>query len=836
MPMIRIYWAASLFVTSWLSALGAATAGGAEAALRLDHTFRTGLVIESVGRAGRSTTFTDAIEEQLVSGHWSPPDARTVVMPPDGRERRWQPASADTNGWFKAATFRGGHAYFSFVSARPQIAILEASGHGMAYLNGEPHPGDPYRYGFVRVPVMLRVGTNDLLLMSARGDIRARLFEPTDSIYLETSDATLPDAVIHEALSSWAGVVLVNASNQWVSDLQIESILGGRGSRTLAPPMPPMSVRKVPVHLQTSAPRKAGEMPLQVRVARRGRSETSAATPVNLSIRVREAHQARKITFRSEIDGSVQYYALKPASSKMPGGERAALFLTLHGAGVEAIGQAEAYSPKSWGHIVAPTNRRPYGFDWEDWGRLDALEVLGLATAQLHPDPSRIYLTGHSMGGHGTWSLGATFPDRFAAIGPSAGWRSFWSYGGSDPYTNASPIERFLHRAAASSDTLGLSTNYLQQGIYILHGDADDNVPVREARAMRQHLAGFHRDVDWHEQKGAGHWWDNSDEPGAECVDWPPMFDFFSRHRLPESGSVRAVDFTTMNLAVSAWCHWVGIQAQIHSLQPSQVRVQFDPGQRRFRGTTINVASLALDVPRGSPHQTNILVELDGQPLHIHNLSGMSTRVWVERRADRWATCATPSLSEKGPQRAGPFREAFRHRVLFVFGTRGTPEENAWALAKARFDAETFWYRGNGSVDVVRDVDFDLKTFRDRGVILYGHRSMNAAWDSLMAASPVQVDRGQVRIGDRVLDRPDLAAVFLRPRLDSSMACVGVVAGSGPVGMRLTHRLPYFLSGAGFPDCLVVGPEMLREGTKGVVTAGFFNRDWSVGEEFAWHP
>ena len=33
------------------------------------------------------------------------------------------------------------------------------------------------------------------------------------------------------------------------------------------------------------------------------------------------------------------------------------------------------------------------------------------------------------MGGHGTWHIGATFPDLFAAIGPSAGWLSYWSYG-----------------------------------------------------------------------------------------------------------------------------------------------------------------------------------------------------------------------------------------------------------------------------------------------------------------------------------------------------------------------------------------------------------------------
>ena len=84
-------------------------------------------------------------------------------------------------------------------------------------------------------------------------------------------------------------------------------------------------------------------------------------------------------------------------------------------------GQARCYAPKSWGHVVAPTNRRRFGFDWEDWGRMDAMEVLEEAQARFGTDPRRTYLTGHSMGGHGTWNLGAHFPDRFAAIAPICG-------------------------------------------------------------------------------------------------------------------------------------------------------------------------------------------------------------------------------------------------------------------------------------------------------------------------------------------------------------------------------------------------------------------------------
>src|SRR5439155_13772943 len=133
---------------------------------------------------------------------------------------------------------------------------------------------------------------------------------------------------------------------------------------------------------------------------------------------------------------------------------------------------------KTWGHLVAPTNRRPFGFDWEDWGRLDAVEVLDAAARDLGTDRTRTYLTGHSMGGHGAWQVGVTFPDRFAAVGPSAAWISFWSYAGARQPASPGPVEQMLARAALPSDTLALSPNTTQEGIYILHGGADDNVPV----------------------------------------------------------------------------------------------------------------------------------------------------------------------------------------------------------------------------------------------------------------------------------------------------------------------------------------------------------------------
>ncbi|MCS6858694.1 MAG: hypothetical protein NZT92_00055 [Abditibacteriales bacterium] len=64
---------------------------------------------------------------------------------------------------------------------------------------------------------------------------------------------------------------------------------------------------------------------------------------------------------------------------------------------------------------------------------------------------------------------------------------------------------------------------------------------------------------------------------------------------------------------------------------------------------------------------------------------------------------------------------------------------------------------------------------------------------------------------------------------------MGVVSGTGIVGMRLTDRLPYFVSGVAYPDCIVLGSEMLTQGSAGVRVAGYFGLDWSVMRgEFAW--
>ncbi len=793
----------------------------------------------------RSIVYTDPVQALQVSGAWTAPKAGDTVTLPDGSTRQWEAVTANAEGWFEHPALRNGYAFATVSSERERVALLEAPGSVSVLVNGEPRAGDVYQHGYVKVPVLLKQGQNELLLRCSRaGRLSVRLSNaPVEGALLDVRDATLPDLVVGEETDVWLGIVVINASTQALQGLTITaSHEGGRTTESQVPALPPLSICKVPVRLRGFAPRAAGVRKVELRLLRQEGKQKFTLDTAEVTLRIREPHESQKRTFISSLDGSVQYYAVLPAQRLSKDSPAPALVLTLHGAGVEAIGQVDSYSPKTWATIVAPTNRRPFGFSWEEWGRLDALEVLDLAQKRWRTDPYRVYLTGHSMGGHGTWHVGLTHPDRFAVIAPSAGWVSIWTYatsarlgqreGNADEKTD--PMEDFLLRCASPSDTLSLVRNSLLQGVYVLHGDADDNVPVTEARLMRDRLSPIHHDFEYYEQPGAGHWWDVSDEPGVDCVDWMPIFDFFARHRLPTSDSVRRIEFTTMSPGVSARCHWVSVEMQEQQMKPSSVNLRYDPGKRRFVGTTSNVVRLSLHLEQVKPGAP-ISVELDGQVVGNISYPSRERQLWLVKEGGQWKLSAAPSPAMKSPQRYGGFKSVFTNRPVLVYGTKGTPEENAWAMAKARFDSETFWYRGNATFEVIADTEFQPDRYRDRNVVLYGNAETNAAWPLLLGDSPVQVHRGAVHMGEKTLSGEGLACLFIRPRAGSATALVGAVAGTGVAGMRLTDRLPYFTAGAGVPDCLVLSTDMLTKGMEGVLAAGFFGADWGVHSgEFVW--
>jgi predicted peptidase len=120
---------------------------------------------------------------------------------------------------------------------------------------------------------------------------------------------------------------------------------------------------------------------------------------------------------------------------------------------------------------------------------LNALLDVMLETLKINP--ARVYLTGLSMGGFGTWHLASRYPERFAAIAPICGGGDWWMF------------EALQHLPA-----------------WVFHGEADDVVPLAASQRMVDGLRERGADVRFTVYPEVGHnSWDRAYNE-AELIPW----------------------------------------------------------------------------------------------------------------------------------------------------------------------------------------------------------------------------------------------------------------------------------------------------------------------------
>jgi hypothetical protein len=304
------------------------------------------------------------------------------------------------------------------------------------------------------------------------------------------------------------------------------------------------------------------------------------------------------------------------------------------------------------------------------------------------------------------------------------------------------------------------------------------------------------------------------------------MFDFFAHHSVPGKDRVKMIDFTTANPAITSKDNWIEIINQIEQQKLSHIIIHLESGKRQFVGTTNNIEQFLIDASMLSTDKPVSLL-LDNQLIQGINIPA-SGNIVVDRADGKWKVIGGIDMANKYPSRCGNFREAFNYKVLFVYGTHGSETENKWALEKARLDAEKIWYQGNGAIEIIKDDEFDLEKNKDRSVILFGNSKTNSAWNLLLKDSPVQIDNDRIKAGKKEYKGNDLACLMIRPRVDSKIASVGVVSGTGIKGMQLVNLAPYFDQYVSLPDIVIYNSDIIQSDEKGVKFAGYFGNDWSL--------
>lgn len=143
----------------------------------------------------------------------------------------------------------------------------------------------------------------------------------------------------------------------------------------------------------------------------------------------------------------------------------------------------------------------------DTWWRMETLEAfLDEVLARDDIDPDRVYLTGLSMGGYGTWHLIARFPQRFAAAVPICG--------GGD-------LGRVWSDRPTGYDMEGL-LRARELPIRVFHGELDSVIPVSESRLLVEALRAVDGNVELTVYPGVDH--DSWTETYANRELWEWMF------------------------------------------------------------------------------------------------------------------------------------------------------------------------------------------------------------------------------------------------------------------------------------------------------------------------
>ena len=191
-------------------------------------------------------------------------------------------------------------------------------------------------------------------------------------------------------------------------------------------------------------------------------------------------------TFESTytVSAEMDYLLYVPASYKENANKEYPLMMFLHGAGergdeinlVKVHGPPKLAEKDNWEFIVISPQCKSSDY-WNSEGNLQMLSrLITMVEENYRVDESRIYLTGLSMGGYGSWALAAKEPDRFAAVAPICG--------GGDP---------------------SMAEKYKNTPVWVFHGAKDSVVPIVRSEEMVDAIKEYNPDIKFTIYLEAGH-------------------------------------------------------------------------------------------------------------------------------------------------------------------------------------------------------------------------------------------------------------------------------------------------------------------------------------------
>lgn len=449
------------------------------------------------------------------------------------------------------------------------------------------------------------------------------------------------------------------------------------------------------------------------------------------------------------------------------------------------------------------------------YGEDDVMRVIAEMKKAYNVDEDRVYLTGLSLGGLGTYHIGHHFPDAFGALGPLGGFSSVKLYRQIRNYDKRWWESVLIEQRDA--------TTYAENGKHtpmrVVHGKFD---APRHATAMtdRYKKLGYTYELDipdlghdvWQHGYGEG-----------KLIKW------MKRHRRPANPD--DVVLKTHSYRYTR-AYWVEIGWIDDYLKPALLEVSVN-SKDRSRVSVLkatNLRGFTLDLSRPQLADGPVTVSVAGNDIPVTRRDRVHFR-----RADSgsWAVAnsAAPPKGWKRPGVSGPVDDVMYEPHTFVVGTRDAAQTDvnrrlvSEDRSYIRHRNHDIWFPVKDDVDVTED---DLQT---KHLVLYGNPKSNAVLARVLAAGklPVQFEDDAIVVDGQRFAGEDVGIKLIYPSPFNAERSVVIVAGVTWRGTLLSRHLPRFV-----PDIMVYDHRLATDyftrvlQGRGVLYGNFFNEDWTL--------
>ncbi len=527
------------------------------------------------------------------------------------------------------------------------------------------------------------------------------------------------------------------------------------------------------------------------------------------------AHGFVRLAWRDPVDDSVQFArAYLPAD--YDSGKAWPLIVNLHGYNgpnpeyIDWWSVFERHEKMSTRHgviVVEPMGR--YNTGYEGFGEDDVLRAVALAKEKFNVDSDRIYLTGQSMGGGGTWLVGTHNPHVFAAIAPV--------YGGWDyrvwlkPEEAQAKLKDWERYQLECYSSFAQAESLLTTPVFVLHGDADSTVPADFSRYAVRMLQRWGYDLRYREFPGRGH-----EQLGAE----DQMVDWFLKYRLERDPRQVRLRTGFLRFAKSHWLEVLArgkpfamIEAKGEILDRSTVRItsenaleiRVSPGRKLVdRDKPLRVIWNGVDTGAHRMANGTVTLAVEGfKPGKLRKTAAVEGPIWLVRNTPYALVVGTSS------------KDPLMRRLCARFAERQRDEWREWQHADPRILLDT----------EIRDGDL-----RRYSLVLIGGPEDNLVTKRFAQDLPLKLDKDGITVGADAFAARDAAVSLAYPNPLNPERYVLVVAANSPSGMYFAGR-----PDAGFDFCVydaLMPTEEEYFDAVPEVAKGNFDHDWAYRREF----